>query len=154
MALTPSQGTATSLSNFKEHPSIAVPPHNSSLERSRFLPDSPPEAPEQIFSLGRVIFIDPLRSRRFDPEKGTAGNSSSSSQRSQPSIKDRIDSRVFSASSELAENATPLRLFLRRRDLKRQCGDWAVYVDRRPSMIVTITLRQLARLSDTVEYSF
>lgn len=90
--LTPSsQGTSASSSKSKENLSIAVPPHNSSLERSRFSPDSPPEAQEQIFSLGRVILHrSSPRSRRFDPEKGTAGNSSSSSQRPQPSIKDRF----------------------------------------------------------------
>jgi hypothetical protein len=80
-------------SKFKEHLSIAVPPPNPAFERSRFSPDSPPE---QIF---RAIFTNNWsspRSRRFDPEKGnTASDSSrSSSQGSEPSIRDRF-TRLF-----------------------------------------------------------
>lgn len=89
--LTPSsksQGTQASSYKSKDSLSISVPAHNSSLERSRFSPDSPPE---HIFSLGRVILHrSSPRSRRFDPEKGIAGGSSSSSQSSQPSIRDRF----------------------------------------------------------------
>ena len=87
--LTPSsQDSAPSPSKLKENLSIAVPPPNSSLERSRFSPDSPPE---QVFSLGRLVLQrSSPRSRRFDPEKGTAGESRSSSTSSQPSIKDRF----------------------------------------------------------------
>jgi hypothetical protein len=87
-----SQGSST---KFKEHLSIAVPPPNPAFEQSRFSPDSPPD---QIVHLGRAIFTwSSPRSRRFDPEKGTAslGHSrSSSAQSSQPSIKDRF-ARLF-----------------------------------------------------------
>ena len=86
-----SQAFAPSSSKFKEHLSIAVPPPppNPSFEHSRFSPDSPPS--DYAFPPGRHIFhrTSP-RSRQFDPEKGPASNAISSSQSSQPSLRDRL----------------------------------------------------------------
>jgi hypothetical protein len=91
-----SQGSLSASSRFKEHLTVAVPPPDPdpSREHSRFSPDSPTE---RAFSLGKPTFSHtPFpRLRPLDLEKGSSGDSSSTSQQGAlPSFRDRF-ARLF-----------------------------------------------------------
>ncbi|KAH9963025.1 hypothetical protein BJV74DRAFT_871185 [Russula compacta] len=83
---TPSSQDTLASSRYNEHLSVAVPPPDEALERSRFSPDSPTGC---AFSLSKPAFLRfSPRSRPLDLEKGSVGDPNLRS--SQPSLRDRF----------------------------------------------------------------